>query len=69
MTDTLDQSAYRAGWQASHDGQRAQVPTEWLATDAQIDGWIWGWIDYVIAMCRGVTGVTDEIQQLPVTAD
>ena len=48
---TLDPDAYRRGWHDSANGAPARVPDEY-ERDAEIDGWIWGWTDYVLSMTR-----------------
>lgn len=50
-TPTLDPDAYRRGWNDSANGAPAQVPDEY-ERDEDIDGYVWGWVDYVLSMTK-----------------
>jgi hypothetical protein len=50
-TPTLDADAYRRGWNDSANGSPAKVPDEY-ETATEIDGYVWGWIDFVLSMGR-----------------
>jgi hypothetical protein len=50
-TPSLDADAYRRGWHDSANGAPAKVPDEY-ETDETIAGYVWGWIDFVLAMTR-----------------
>lgn len=59
----LDADAYRRGWNDSANGAPARVPDEYV-TATEIDGYVWGWIDFVL----GVDKRNDD-QPLPIATD
>jgi hypothetical protein len=57
-TPPLDADAYRRGWHDSANGAPAKVPDEY-ETATEIDGYVWGWIDFVLAMTGKDENETD----------